>query len=80
MAVDSAAKRLSFLNFSDGVQVPFLPDGTVGAGDRAHMLDLYSGLAAAEGGGGQGMIVLGRATGVESSIRGTKIVLRGGRL
>ena len=49
MAVDTAAKRFSMMNLSDGVAVPFLPDGTVEAGDRAHLLELYSG--ALSGGG-----------------------------
>ena len=44
MAVDTAAKRFSMMNFSDGVQVPPLPDGTIGQGDKQHLLDCYSGI------------------------------------
>lgn len=47
MAVDTRAKRFSMLNFGDGAlnHVLFDVDGTVEAGDRAHMLGLYSGIA-----------------------------------
>lgn len=49
MAVDTAAKRFSMMNFSDGVQVPMLPDGTVGQGDKQHLLDCYAGIAFSNG-------------------------------
>ena len=48
MAVDSRAKRLSFLNFGDGNNLYLLPDpdGTIDAADRLTLLDLYGGIAA----------------------------------
>jgi len=51
MAVDTAEKRYSMLNFG----LPFfraLPqvDGGIEADDRLHLLGLYSGIAAAGGG------------------------------
>ncbi len=47
MAIDTAEKRFSMLNFgSTGtVHLLFEPDGAVDADDRAHLLDLYSGIA-----------------------------------
>ncbi len=49
MAVDSAAKRLSMMNAVSGFGVYILPmfepDGAVDADDRAHLLNLYSGIA-----------------------------------
>lgn len=49
MAVDTRQKRMSMLNFGDGANLHVLwePDGTVDADDRLHLLDLYSGIAAA---------------------------------
>jgi len=49
MAVDTRQKRMSMLNFGDGtnIHVLFEADGTVDADDRAHLLDLYSGIALA---------------------------------
>ena len=48
MAVDTAEKRFSMINFGDGthIHLSFEPDGAVDADDRAHLLDLYSGLSA----------------------------------
>lgn len=48
MAVDTAAKRFSMLNFGTGVHVhlTFQSDGVIDADDRHHLLDLYSGFAA----------------------------------
>lgn len=45
MAIDTTQKRLSSLNFSwvPGVTLPDA-DGTVDAGDKSHMLHLYSGI------------------------------------
>lgn len=55
MAIDTAAKRLSALNFGRGILLP-APDGTIDAGDKATLLNLYNGFAldppvAAVGGG-----------------------------
>lgn len=49
MAIDTAAKRLSMLDFCGTVMSPGIPipDGTFDAGDRAHMLLLYAGFAGA---------------------------------
>ena len=48
MAVDTAAKRFSMLNFGTGVHVhlTFQSDGTVDADDRMQLLDLYNGFVA----------------------------------
>lgn len=43
MAFDTAAKRLSILNFGAGDLLP-KPSGTVDAGERSTLLDLYSGI------------------------------------
>ena len=47
MAVDTAAKRYSMLNFGDGGTLVLLPapDGTVATADKQHLLDCYSGIA-----------------------------------
>ena len=45
MAVDTASKRFSVLGLS-GIQTLPIPDGTVAAADRLHLLMLYSGIAA----------------------------------
>ena len=47
MAVDTAEKRFSMLNFGDGTTIHLLPepDGTVDLDDRQHFLDCYSGIA-----------------------------------
>ena len=57
MAIDSASKRLSSLDheeiWTEGLPVP---DGVLDAGDRAHSIHNYSGIAAAAevlGGGGR---------------------------
>ena len=49
MAVDSAGKRFSMLAFGRGPRAHPLPipDGSFDAGDRSHLLGLYSGIAAA---------------------------------
>ncbi len=44
MAIDTAAKRLSALNFGRGILLPF-PDGTIDSGDKATLLNLYRGIA-----------------------------------
>lgn len=44
MAIDTAEKRLSALNFGRGILLP-APDGTIDAGDKATLLNLYSGFA-----------------------------------
>mgnify|MGYP000887022189 CR=1 FL=1 len=46
MAVDTASKRLSIL-FGETLPVP---SGSFVAGDRLHLLELYSGLATGDGG------------------------------
>ncbi len=47
MAVDTAEKRFSMLNFGDGTTIHLLfeTDGTVDLDDRQHLLDCYSGIA-----------------------------------
>lgn len=45
MAIDTAAKRASIMNFSLGDRLT-VPSGTVTAGERLTFLDLYSGIAA----------------------------------
>jgi hypothetical protein len=47
MAVDTAEKRFSMLNFGDGNHwhMTFEADGTVDLDDRQHLLDCYSGIA-----------------------------------
>ena len=57
MAVDTAEKRFSMLNFGDGATVHLLPepDGAVDLDDRQHLLDCYSGIAFAGG------VVIGQA-------------------
>ena len=48
MAIDTRQKRFSMLNFSWVPPVAlFEADGTVDADDRAHLLNLYSGIALA---------------------------------
>lgn len=47
MAVDTAQKRFSMLNFGDG-RTPYMlfqTDGAVDLDDRQHLLDCYSGIA-----------------------------------
>ena len=47
MAIDTAAKRAAAFNaFQLDLVLP-IPDGTVGAGDRQHLLGFYSGIEAA---------------------------------
>ncbi len=47
MAVDTLEKRFSMLNFggTGTIHLLFEDDGAVDADDRAHLLDLYSGIA-----------------------------------
>ncbi len=47
MAVDTLEKRFSMLNFggTGTIHLLFEDDGSVDADDRAHLLDLYSGIA-----------------------------------
>ena len=56
MAIDTAEKRFSMLNFGGGstVHLLFEPDGTVDLDDRQHLLDCYSGIAFSAPAGGQG--------------------------
>ncbi len=53
MAVDTAQKRFSMLNFGwvPGVML-FEADGSVDADDRSHLLHLYSGITLDAGGAG----------------------------
>ena len=45
MAVDTAKKRFSMMNFSDHVVQPFAaPSGSVTQGDKQHLLDCYGGI------------------------------------
>ena len=47
MAVDTAAKRFSMMDFGDGAinGLVFEPDGSVDLDDRQHLLGLYGGIA-----------------------------------
>jgi len=47
VAVDTAEKRFSMLNFGDGTTIHLLfeTDGSVDLDDRQHLLDCYSGIA-----------------------------------
>ena len=46
MAINTAARRYSILNFGRTPVFPlFIPDGSVDDGDRLHLLNLYSGIA-----------------------------------
>lgn len=46
MAIDTAAKRLSALDFGEGMAPGLpMPDGSVDEGDRYHLAWLYSGFA-----------------------------------
>ena len=47
MAIDTAAKQMSMLNFWDGTNIHVLPipDGAYDSADRQHLLDCYSGIA-----------------------------------
>lgn len=46
MAIDTASKRFSMMNFGTQPIAPlFIPDGTVNDGDKYHMLTLYFGIA-----------------------------------
>lgn len=48
MAIDTAAKQMSMLNFGDGrSRVLPIPDGAYDGPDRAHLLGLYSGISLA---------------------------------
>lgn len=51
MAVNTAEKRFSMLNFGDGstIHLLFETDGTVNLDDRQHLLDCYSGIVFAGG-------------------------------
>ncbi len=51
MAVDTAEKRFSMLNFGDGNNWHMLPqvDGSIDLDDRQHLLDCYSGIVFAGG-------------------------------
>ena len=50
MAVDTAEKRYSMLNFGDGTNIHLLPepDGSIDLDDRQHLLDCYSGIEFSE--------------------------------
>lgn len=47
MAVDTAAKRFSMLNFAGGshIHLTFQTDGQIDADDRIQLLDLYNGFS-----------------------------------
>jgi len=46
MAIDTAEKRFSILNFGKYPSLPLIiSDGTIGPSDRSHLLNLYSGIA-----------------------------------
>lgn len=47
MAIDTAAKRFSMMNMGAHHRILIIPDGTISAPDRAHLLGLYSGIALA---------------------------------
>ncbi len=51
MAVDTAEKRFSMLNFGDGNHwhMTFQVDGAIDLDDRQHLLDCYSGIVFAGG-------------------------------
>lgn len=51
MPVDTAAKRFSMMNLGSYIHLVVLmpPDGTIGQGDRQHLLDCYSGVLFAGG-------------------------------
>lgn len=58
MAVDTAKKRFSMMNFSNGSSIPFAaPSGSVTGGDKQHLLDCYSGIAFNTPAGGGTVIV-----------------------
>ena len=45
MAIDTREKRFSMINFGTSIPIAlFTPDGAVDADDRAHLLNLYSGI------------------------------------
>ena len=50
MAIDTAEKRFSMLNFGDGTHIHMMiaADGRIDADDRMHFLDLYSGFELGE--------------------------------
>lgn len=52
MAVDTVSKRYSMLHLGEGTHILPHPDGTLQARDRLNLLNLYSGITDAEGGGG----------------------------
>lgn len=46
MAVDTAAKRFSMMNFgTQPIHPLFIPDGSINDGDKYHLLTLYSGIS-----------------------------------
>ncbi|KKL71134.1 hypothetical protein LCGC14_2097940 [marine sediment metagenome] len=47
MAIDTREKRFAMLNFTEGLYIhaQFEADGAIDADDRAHLLDLYGGIA-----------------------------------
>ena len=75
MAIDSAAKRLSILDFDTA---PFVampaPDGTIASADMLHLLGLYSGIAAASLGPGTAAIANSVASAsIANSVAGASI-------
>lgn len=47
MAVDNEAKRLSVIALAGrGLRTLPIPDGSIGQGDRSHLVRLFSGIAA----------------------------------
>ena len=69
MAIDTAAKRFSIMNFgfTPHLLVLMPPDGTIGQGDKQHFLDLYSGItfagAAPEASIGRSRVIYGGRSG-----------------
>ena len=77
MAVDTAEKRFSMLNFGDGTTIHLLfeTDGAVDLDDRQHLLDCYSGIAFGAPAG-----VAGQLLSIGSNMRGGFRQDRGGML
>lgn len=45
MAIDTATKRFSMMGFGDPIVQLVVPSGSITVGDRATLIDLYSGIA-----------------------------------
>lgn len=44
MAIDTATKRFSLIGFGENFNLHTIPQGSVNAGERATLMDLYSGI------------------------------------